>query len=168
MEPARAISERWNRLNVFSLVLALAIFVALGLAWWRDRVRTFAEPRWEPARFVALTHEAMAAAAGERWVVAVSLACPHCQEHLRALAARTAPRERRPALTALIVDHPGRPARLDLGVPLAGGAWWDSAQVWRESWGRRAYGETFRFDTRGRFLSSTPAGVVPDSAGVRL
>jgi hypothetical protein len=167
-------SDRWDRLNVLALVLACAIFVALGLAWWRDRTRTFAEPRWDPARFVGLSPVGAPGSAeaaprdAERWVVAVSLACPHCQEHLRALARRTGARARRPALAALIVDHAGRPAAPDFGVPLAGGAWWDSAQVWREAWGRRAYGETFRFDARGRFLSSTPAGVVPDSAGVRM
>ena len=164
-------SDRWDRLNVFALVLACAIFAALGLAWWRDRVRTYAQPRWEAARFVALSPEAAAGDAPgerERWVVAVNLACPHCQEHLRALAARTGSRAVRPALTALVVDQPGRPAGLDLGVPLAGGAWWDSAQVWREAWGRRVYGETFRFGARGELLSSTPAGVVPDSADVTL
>ena len=163
--------DGWQRLNLISLVLAIAIVAALGLAWWRDRTRTYAAPRWDPTRFVALAPEAASgtrAAGRERWVVAVSLACPHCKEHLRTLAARTSTRPVRPALTALIVDQPGRPERLDLGVPFAGGAWWDSAQVWRESWGRRAYGETFRFDARGAFLSSTPAGVVPDSAAVRM
>jgi len=159
-------SGRWDRLNLVALLLACALFAALGLAWWRDRARTFAEPRWDPARFVALAPDS--AAAGERWVVAVNLTCPHCQEHLRVLAGRTTARAAPPALAALLVDQPGRPSRLDLGVPLAGGAWWDSAQVWREAWGRRAYGETFRFDARGRLLSSTPAGVVPDSAAVRL
>jgi hypothetical protein len=171
--------DRWQRLNQFALLLAFVVTAALGLAWWRDRARTFQPPRWEASRFVALpAPEAATRAAGgpaaatrasaERWVVAVSLACPHCQEHLRALAARTAARAARPSLTALIVDQPVRPAGLDLGVPLAGGAYWDSAQVWRERWGRRAYGETFRFDARGAFLSSTPAGVVPDSASVRM
>lgn len=159
--------DRWQRLNAFALLAAIAILTALGLAWWRDRSRTWEGPRWEPARFVALS-PGSAPAKSERWVVAVSLACPHCQEHLRALAERTRSRPEPPALAALIVDQPTRPYALDLGVALAGGAWWDSAQVWRESWGRRTYGETFRFDRAGAMLSSTPAGVVPDSADVRM
>jgi hypothetical protein len=105
---------------------------------------------------------------GERWLVAVNLRCPHCKVHLRALARRIAPRARPPALGVIIVDQPARPARLDLGVPLAAGAWWDSAQVWRDAWGRRVYGETFRFDARGRLISATPAGMPPDSTGPRM
>ena len=157
---------RWQVINALALVLAVVILAALGLTWWRDRAQKFDEPRWEPARFVPVSPEAPQprGASAERWVVAVNLDCPHCQEHLHALAARTAGRGRRPALAALIVDQPTRPTRVDLGVTLAGGAWWDSAQVWRESWGRRAYGETFRFDPHGKLLSSTPTGIVPDSA----
>jgi hypothetical protein len=159
--------QRWQHLNLLALAIAIAVLVATGVAWWRDRVRTFETPRWEAARFVALAPEAPLDER-ERWVVAVSLACPHCQAHLRALAARTAPRERPPALTALIVDQPMRPTRDTLGVPLAGGVWWDSTQVWREAWGRRAYGETFRFSAKGELLSSTPAGVVPDSSTIAI
>jgi hypothetical protein len=100
--------------------------------------------------------------------VAVNLRCPHCRAHLRLLARRVAGRERPPALGVIVVDQRVRPTRLDLGVPLAAGAWWDSAQVWRERWGRRVYGETFRFDARGRLLSATPAGTLPDSTGSRM
>ncbi len=161
---------RWQGLNAAAFAVAIAILIALGLAWWRDRVHDFAEPRWEPSRFAMIVPESRQPTSSrtERWVVAVSLDCPHCQEHLRALAARTAGRVQRPALAALIVDRPTRPKNLNLGVTLEGGAWWDSAQVWRESWGRRAYGETFRFDRRGKLLSSTPAGVVPDSSSSRM
>ncbi len=156
-----------QRLNLVALLFALAVVTATGLAWWRDRARTFETPRWVEARFVALA-AAEPLADRERWVVAVSLNCPHCQEHLRALAARTATRAHPPALAALIVDQPARPARLDLGVALAAGAWWDSTNVWREAWGRRAYGETFRFDAHGALLSSTPAGVLPDSTSTMM
>ena len=159
--------QRFERLNALALVLALGVFASLGLAWWRDRARRFETPRWEQARFATLT-PAEPLAGRERWVVAVNLDCPHCQAHLRALAARTAARPVPPALAALVVDQPSRPPALHLGVALAGGAWWDSAQVWREAWGRRVYGETFRFDANGRLLSSTPAGVVPDSSGSRM
>jgi hypothetical protein len=167
MTPAAPKPDAWQRLNLIALLLALAVLTATGLAWWRDRMRTFPAPRWDASRFVALAagspHKS-----GERWIVAVSLACPHCQEHLRALASRIESRPRPPALAALLVDQPERPAAFDLGVPLTGGAWWDSARVWREEWGRRAYGETFRFGAHGELLSATPAGVVPDSAAVKL
>lgn len=156
-----------QRLNLVALLFALAVLTATGLAWWRDRSRTFEAPHWQEPRFVALAAPEPLAGR-ERWVVAVNLNCPHCQEHLRALAARTASRAQPPALAVLIVDQPARPARVELGVPLAAGAWWDSANVWREAWGRRAYGETFRFDARGTLLSSTPAGVLPDSTNARM
>ncbi len=161
-------NDRWQRLNLGALMLALGILAALGLAWWRDRAHTFEQPRWNAARFVPLAPEAPDIPTRQRWVVAVNLNCSHCQQHLLALYARTYGRRVRPALAALLVDQASHPGRVDLGVPLEGGAWWDSTQVWRESWGRRAYGETFRFDRKGRLLSSTPAGVVPDSAGSRM
>jgi len=156
-----------DRLGALGLLLALAVLGAVGLAWWRDRSRAFQPPAWDADRFVALAPPT-APEANERWVVAVNLRCPHCQAHLRALARRIAPRARPPSLAALVVDERTRPARDDLGVPLRGGVWWDSAQVWRDAWGRRVYGETFRFDAQGRLLSATPAGVVPDSAGSRM
>ena len=159
--------QRFARLNAIALVLALGVFAALGLAWWRDRAQHYETPRWAAARFVTLVAPEPLAGR-ELWVVAVNLACPHCQAHLRALSARNAARAHPPALAVLVVDQPSRPPVLELGVPLAGGAWWDRAQVWRERWGRRVYGETFRFDVHGRMLSSTPAGVVPDSLGSRM
>lgn len=166
---------RFERLNALAGVFAILLFAALGVAWWRDRAQTYATPRWDTARFVALT-PAFGVVPGspdslaerELWVVAVNLQCPHCQRHLRALADRTATRARPPALAALVVDAASRPDSLALGVALAGGTWWDRDQVWRQSWGRRVYGETFRFGRTGRLLSSTPAGVVPDSSGSRM
>lgn len=151
----------WARLDRLALATAVALLVALGVSVWRDRARPHETPRWESARFVAIAPEGPG---GERalWVVAVSLRCPHCQRHLRALADTLATRAHPPRLAALVVDEPARPLRMDLGGGLDGGVWWDSAQVWRASWGRRTYGETFRFDAAGRLVSSTPAGVVPD------
>jgi hypothetical protein len=157
-------AERWA---VLAIVLAAAALAALGLAWWRDGARHFERPSWEVEQFVELS-PAAPAATRERWLVAVNLSCPHCKAHLRTLAGRIARRAQPPALGVLIVDQRARPSRLDLGVPLAAGAWWDSAQVWRERWGRRVYGETFRFDARGRLLSATPAGTLPDSSGSRM
>jgi len=162
--PARTGLER---LNGLALVLALGVLAALGLAWWRDRTRHFETPRWVDSRFVQLL-PAEPLAGRERWVVAVHLGCPHCLAHLRALGARAAARAHPPALAALVVDESVRPPAPHLGATLAGGAWWDRDQVWREAWGRRVYGETFRFDPAGRLLSATPAGVVPDSASLRM
>ena len=190
-------TTRFERLNSLAGLLALALFAALGVAWWRDRAQHYETPHWNAARFVALSPAvapgALALAAepgsrapddraldgssdspeastpsGELWLVAVNLDCAHCQQHLRALGQRTASRARVPRLAALIVDSPGEPRSFDLGVALAGGTWWDRDQVWRQSWGRRVYGETFRFDATGRLLSSTPAGVVPDSTASRM
>jgi hypothetical protein len=157
-------------LNAMALLLAAGVLVALGLAWWRDHSRAFEVPFWREASFVALSPataggtRAPHGSGHERWVVAVNLRCSHCLAHLNALGRAIAARPEPPELAALIVDQPVRPRRVDLGVPLAGGVWWDSAQVWRENWGRRAYGETFRFDARGWLLSATPAGVLPDSS----
>ena len=149
-----------------ALALVAAAVLALGLAWWRDGARPYETPVWKPSRFVQLVPATKAER--ERWLVAVNLRCPHCQAHLRALATRIATRPRPPALGVILVDQGVRPTRLGLGVPLTAGAWWDSAQVWRDQWGRRMYGETFRFDTRGRLLSATPVGTVPDSTGSRM
>ena len=159
-------TARRERFATLALALMAAALLALGLAWWRDGAREFQTPAWEPARFVEL--EPATSGSGERWLVAVNLRCPHCQAHLCALARSIASRPQPPALGAIIVDQRSRPARIDLGVPLAAGAWWDSSQVWRDAWGRRVYGETFRFDARGRLLSATPAGTLPDSTGSRM
>jgi hypothetical protein len=167
MGVARVSRQRFERVNAIALGLALLLFTALGLLWWRDRARHYETPRFDATRFVTLL-PAEPLAGRERWLVAVNLDCPHCQAHLRAIAARTATRAHPPALAVLVVDQASRPSALHLGVPLAGGAWWDRAQVWREVWGRRVYGETFRFDELGRLLSSTPVGVVPDSSGSRM
>ena len=157
---------RSERAALLALSLGTAALLALGLAWWRDAAHRYERPAWNPARFVELAP--VTADDRERWLVAVNLRCPHCRAHLKALAARIAQRARPPALGVIVVDQSARPSRLDLGVPLTAGAWWDSTQVWRENWGRRVYGETFRFDARGRLLSATPAGTLPDSSGSRM
>jgi hypothetical protein len=152
--------DRLRVVNRIALLVALALLVTLGVAWWRERTRVYAEPRWEPARFAAVVPES-AAAGRERWVVAVNLRCPHCQLHLRALADSLAGWSRRPALAALVVDQPEPPAVTRLGHRLDGGVWWDRQEVWRREWGRRGYGETYRFDADGRLVAATPAGVFP-------
>ena len=166
MSPRLTPSAQRDRLPLLALAVAAVALAALGLAWWRDAGHRYERPAWTPSRFVQLAPAA--GDARERWLVAVNLRCPHCRAHLHALAQRLAVRERPPALGVLLVDETRRPETLDLGVPLPAGAWWDSAQVWRDAWGRRVYGETFRFDPRGRLLSATPAGVLPDSTGSRM
>lgn len=162
-------ASRFERLNAIAGMFAIALFLALGVAWWSDRARHWETPVWDATHFVSLAAPSGAAAgSGELWVVAVNLECPHCQQHLQALARRIEPRAQRPRLAALLVDSPARPTATALGVPLTGGLWWDRDQRWRQRWGRRVYGETFRFDAGGRLLSSTPAGVVPDSSGSRM
>lgn len=160
-------NARFDRLNALAGLFALVLFAALGVAWWRERAQRYETPRWQATRFEALT-AAEPGSNAELWVVAVNLDCPHCQQHLRSLAARTAARARPPRLAALIVDSPTVPRAYHLGVALPGGLWWDRDQVWRRAWGRRVYGETFRFDVSGSLLSSTPAGVVPDSSSSRM
>ena len=165
IRPTRAIGVG-ERLASFGLLAAAGALVALGLAWWGDQAHRYETPAWDASRFVELAPAR--AGAGERWLVAVNLRCPHCMRHVRSLAAQLARRRHPAALAALIVDQRVRPRGVDLGAPLTGGAWWDSAQVWRDAWGRRVYGETFRFSPAGRLLSATPAGVLPDSSGSRM
>lgn len=153
------------RLNQLAIVLAVLLLAALGLWWWREHSRLRVTPRWEPARFAQLVAPRAAdpgPVGAERWVVAVNLKCPHCQSHLGWLRERIASRASPPLLGALIVDQPTRPGPLALGA-LGAGAFWDSAQVWREVWGRGMYGETMRFDSRGQLLGASPGGMVPDS-----
>lgn len=157
------------RLNTLAFAVALLVLSALGVAWWRDRVQRYDTPRFEAARFEPIVADS--ALGGERWLVAVNLECQHCTHQLEALRARIAARPSSPSppsLGALIVDQPTRPTTDALEGPLPGGVWWDRARVWREQWGRRIYGETFRFAADGRLLSSTPVGVVPDSSGSRM
>ena len=159
-------STRGERVAALCLAIAAVALGALGLAWWRDGTQRYERPTWSGRRFVQLSP--VTEADRERWLVVVNLRCGHCQAHLRALARRIAGRARPPALGVILVDQHARPGRLDLGVPLPGGAWWDSAQVWRDGWGRRVYGETLRFDAGGRLLSATPAGTLPDSTSSRM
>ena len=152
-----------QRLNAAAMVLAVVLLTALGAWWWRERSKVVATPRWEAARFAQLLAPELAPPAdAERWVVAVNLQCPHCQQHLGWLRERIASRATRPLLGVLIVDQPTRPDSLALGE-LGAGAYWDSAQVWRETWGRGMYGETMRFDSHGALLGAAPGGMVPDS-----
>lgn len=159
------------RLNTIALAIALALLVTLGGVWAWARLRPAPRVVFAPERFVNLvapTGGTWPAGAREQWLVAVNLRCPHCQQHLRALARRIADRPAPPALGVLLVDQPGRPAEVGFGVTLPAGVWWDSTQVWRQRWRRGAYGETFRFAPDGRLLRATPAGFVPDSLGSRM
>jgi hypothetical protein len=118
-----------ERLASLGLLVAAGALAALGLAWWSDVAHRYETPAWDATRFVELAPAR--AGAGERWLVAVNLRCPHCVRQVRTLATQLARRRHPAALAALIVDQGVRPRGVDLGAPLTGGAWWDSAQVWR-------------------------------------
>jgi len=156
-------SARWIVvLNRAALGLAVLLFAALGVWWWRDRTRHVDAPRWTPAAFAALTP---ATSAGRpRWLVAVQPECPHCRARLADLARRRLAEAAGADLGAIVVDTPSRPEALDLPTTLTAGVWWDSSGVWRSRWGRRAYGEALIFDAGGRLVRVLPASQPPDSA----
>ena len=160
------------RLNRVALVFAVLLLVTLGVVWARTRTRDRRPIVFKPSAYVMLTPPeggVWPSGKREQWLVAVNLRCPHCQAHLHALAERIAGRPAPPALGAILVDQLERPdPSPDFHLPLAAGVWWDSTAVWRLQWQRAVYGETFRFGADGRFLGSTPTGVVPDSLGSRM
>lgn len=134
--------------NRIALLLALALFVALGAIWWRERTRRYEAPRWpEPA--VALLSAPEPGAPAPRWIVAVNPECPHCAARLAQLRRDGSAAAVGAALGVLLVDVPRRPDSLVVGRGLAAGVWWDSAGVWRRRWGHRAYGETMVFGPAG-------------------
>lgn len=156
--------DRLLLLNRAALGLALLVLLALAGVWAWDQLRPLPPLRWGDARFVAVRAPETLAPGRERWIVAVNPACAHCRRHFEWLAARVAGRASPPALGVLVVDASGRPDTLALIGATPAGVWWDSAGAWRTAWGRRLYGETYRFDTSGRLLGLTHADEVPDSA----
>ena len=154
-------SARFALLDRVALGLALAIFVAIGLAWGWDRVRGHETPRFSPAAFVALAPRAAASAGRPLGLVAVNPVCPHCRLRYRQLAAALAARADAPALGVLVVDTPRRPDTLSLGAAAPGGVWWDSAQVWRARWRRGLYGELLVFDPHGTLVAAHGPGWNP-------
>ncbi len=141
-----------RRINQLALGASAVLFVAIGVLWWRDRAHDWETPRWDASRVVSIVPPA--ALPGRLALVAVHPGCSHCRTRLGELAA--AGDSLGAPLAALLVDVEPRPGSVALGVPLPGGAWWDSAGLWRNAWGRRVYGETFVFDSGG-----TLARVIP-------
>jgi hypothetical protein len=156
--------RRLAGLDRAALAAAAVVLLALGAIWAWDRTRPARTPVWDASAFVPLARPESLADGRERWLVAVQPACGACTRHLRWLAARIASRAAPPALGLLVVDERTRPSTPSVGMPA--GVWWDSAGSWRRQWGRRRYGETYRFDASGRLLGMAPAGVLPDSTAV--
>ncbi len=138
-----------QRINQLALGASVFLFVAIGVLWWRDRTHVWETPRFEPGRFARVTAAEPASEGRARFLVAVHPGCSHCRERLAELVREGAADSSGAALAALLVDVEPRPDAPDLGVPLSGGVWWDSAGVWRNRWGRRVYGETFVFTSAG-------------------
>ncbi|MBI5168484.1 MAG: hypothetical protein HZA61_03250 [Candidatus Eisenbacteria bacterium] len=138
-----------QRINQLALAASVFLFAAIGVLWWRDRTHAWDTPRFDPARFATVAAAGPAAAGRTRFLVAVHPGCSHCRERLAELTRAAAADSSGAALAALLVDVEPRPAGVDLGVPLPGGVWWDSAGIWRNRWGRRVYGETFVFTHSG-------------------
>lgn len=135
-------------LNRIALLLALALFVALGAFWWRERTRRYEAPRWPAASIVMLVPPADAVPT-ERWIVAVNPGCAQCVARLAELRRRSEAWTADVALGVLLVDVPRRPDSLVVGGGLDAGVWWDSLGAWRSRWGHRVYGETMVFGAGG-------------------
>ena len=139
------------------MILGCAVvMVVFGWVWRRDRLRVWAEPRFEAREFVRLSGDA-APGAREFWLVAVNPKCPHCRGHL----ARAAIARRRSIgvrLGILLVDTPKPPAAPAFAHVAVDGLWWDARDTWRRRWGHRVYGEVMVFDRAGRYLRTMPPG----------
>lgn len=146
-------------LNTVGWILAAVAFAALAALWLWDRSHRWETPRWEPARFAAMS-DAPATTARERWVFAVNPICAHCRRRLAEVADSLASQPNVPALAALLVDVPARPDTVRLAAALPAAVYWDSARVWRERWGHRVYGEILIFDGSGRLLRTIAPGTV--------
>jgi hypothetical protein len=135
-------------LNRIALALALALFVALGAFWWRERTKRYEPPAWPHPAFVELNAPA-AGAPPARWIVAVNPECGSCTARLAELRRLRAAEAAGAALGALLVDVRRRPDSLAALAGLGAGVWWDSAGDWRARWGHRTYGETMVFGEGG-------------------
>lgn len=135
-------------LNRIALVLALALFVALGALWWRERTRNYEPPAWPHPAF-AMLRAPEAGAPPARWIVAVNPGCGNCTARLAELRRLGAAGAAGAALGVLLVDVRHRPDSLVAGEGLTAGVWWDSSGAWRSRWGHRTYGETMVFGEGG-------------------
>lgn len=153
-----------TKINRIALLLALALFVALGAFWWRERTRDYETPRWPAASFATLVPPADAMPT-ERWIVAVNPGCAQCVARLAELRRRSEAWTADAALGVLLVDVKRRPDSLVVGAGLDAGVWWDSLGAWRSRWGHRVYGETMVFGPDGALVRViAPAGEVAPAA----
>lgn len=150
--------------NRIALLLALALFVALGAFWWRERTREYEAPRWPESSFAMLVPPADAVPT-ERWIVAVNPGCAQCVARLAELRRRSEAWTADAALGVLLVDVKRRPDSLVVGGGLDAGVWWDSLGAWRSRWGHRVYGETLVFGPDGALVRVlAPSGEVAPAA----
>lgn len=150
-------------INKIALWLAAALFVALGLFWWRERTRHYEAPRWPLESSVSLK-QAMPELPKERWIVAVNPECAHCMARLAELKRRSAAWTADRSLGVLVVDTKARPDSLFAGANLDAGVWWDSLGEWRSRWGHRVYGETMVFERGGTLVRVLAPSEDPDAA----
>jgi hypothetical protein len=141
--------------------VCVAVLIALGALWWRDRTRVWETPVWNDATFTRIDRAVRESAAAldperETWVVAVNPDCGHCDQSLRNAGLVAARRGDVARLEALIVDRKSRPSPSVFGNGRLDAVWWDERQVWRGRWGHRVYGEVLRFDAGGRCLGTWP------------
>ena len=140
-----------TQLNRIALWLAAALFVALGLFWWRERTRHYEAPSW-PLEAAASLVNPIEAVPTERWIVAVNPECAHCMARLAELRGRSEAWMADRSLGVLLVDVKQRPDPLVVGGGLGAGVWWDSLGAWRSRWGHRVYGETMVFEPGGSLV----------------
>jgi hypothetical protein len=147
-----------THLNRIALLLAAALFIVLGLLWWRERTRHYEAPAWPLESFAVLVAPADAVPA-ERWIVAVNPGCAQCVARLAELRRRSEAWTADRSLGVLLVDVRRRPDSLVVGDGLDAGVWWDSLGAWRSRWGHRVYGETMVFAPDGALVRVlAPAG----------
>jgi len=163
-EPSAPVTGLQRAINRAALVIAFAILAAIVFVWWRDRTRSWETPRWDASRFVTLRAPSSAAAERGAWRLAYNPDCSHCRARLAELLRRPRDPAHDPVLGVLLVDVRARPDSIEISSRVDGGVAWDSANVWRERWGHRLYGEVLVFARDGSLERSVGPEADPAAA----